>query len=477
MLFDKKCSNSIEKYGKRLEGKCLKDFQINKISKGSDKGGFNKIVEESYFKIDNNNLQIADFSEAGIELKVTPLKEITKKKSSKSLREKKGLSMKERTVLTMIDYYKLAEESWENNSLREKAFKILFCFYIWKKDKANLEYIFDLVSLWEPNEKDLEIIEQDWNIIVNKIKAGKAHEISEGDTLYLGACTKGANANSKRIQPFSEELAKQRAFSFKRSYMDMVYEELLQKKSKLLTSIKAKNQTLESTLENIFQPFIGKTAYEIEEQFGMEVDYTKDNLSKNYYFLLSNKILGVESKKIEEFKKAGVTLKTIRTDKNGLPLENISFPAFKFLDLVDEAEWEESQLFNYLVENKFFFVVYETTTETKKQFKDLDSFEQRKYLKLKKVKLWGVPSIGLDKMEELWNETKKVISEGVIIEKRGARNFNNLPSSSFNGVGHVRPHAKDSSDTYPLPDGRKMSKQSFWLNAEYIKKEVVDSKE
>ncbi|MGL5724807.1 Sau3AI family type II restriction endonuclease [Cetobacterium sp.] len=475
MLYNKYDKKSIEDFGKILENKSLRNLEIASISKMKDKGGFNKIVEADYFGIPNNNEQAPDFKEVGVELKVTPLKEVKKKESSNFLREKKGLSMKERTVLTRIDYMSLANETWETNSLRYKAFKILFCFYIWKKDISQLDFIFDLVSLWEPNKRDLEIIEQDWNTIVNKIKAGKAHEISEGDTLYLGACTKGATAEkSLTKQPFSSTQAKSRAFSFKRSYMDMVYEELLQKNHLELISIKSEHETLEETLQNIFKPFIGKTAYEIEEQLSMEVDYTKANLAKNYYSLLSNKILGVDSEKIEEFKKAGVTLKTIRIDKNGLPLESISFPKFKFLDLVAEAEWEESQLFNYLVENKFFFVVYEITTETKKQFKELSSFEQRKHLKLKKVKLWGVPSSGLDKMEELWNETRRVINEGVIIEKRGMRNFNNLPSSTFNGVGHVRPHAKDSSDTYPLPDGREMPKQCFWFNAEYIKKEIID---
>ncbi|MGL5964582.1 MAG: Sau3AI family type II restriction endonuclease, partial [Fusobacteriaceae bacterium] len=462
MLFDKKCQKSIEKYGKKLEGNSLREFDIQKISKASDKGGFNKIVEENYFKIDNNSLQIADFSEAGVELKVTPLKEVKKKKESIYLREVKGLSMKERTVLTMIDYYKLSKESWENNTLKEKAFKILFCFYIWKKDTANLDYIFDLVSLWEPNKRDLEIIEQDWNIIVNKIKLGKAHEISEGDTLYLGACTKGANANSKRIQPFSDELAKQRAFSFKRSYMDMVYEELLQKKTINLTSIKKKEETLEETLKNIFKPFIGKTAYEIEQNFEMSVDIEKDNLPKQYYSMLSNKILGIDVEKIEEFKKAGIKLKTIRIDETEMPLEHISFPTFKFIELANEKEWSESELCNYLVENKFFFTVYEITTKNKREFNKLDIFEKRKHLKLKKIKIWGISALGLDKMEELWIETKKVIAEGLVIEKKGMKNFNNLPGKNFNKVGHVRPHAKNNSDTYFLPDGRKMPKQSFW---------------
>ncbi|MGL5125237.1 MAG: Sau3AI family type II restriction endonuclease [Fusobacteriaceae bacterium] len=474
MLYDKFDEKSVETYGKKLENQSLRNLNIDLVSKIKDKGGFNKIIEAEYFKIPNNNLQLPDFIEISTELKVTPLKKLQKIKKDGLLREKKGLSMKERTVLTMIDYNKLALESWENNSLKEKAFKILFCFYIWEKGVSNLDYIFDLVSLWKPNECDLEIIEQDWNLIVDKVKSGRAHEISEGDTLYLGACTKGATAEKSIVnQPYSCIKAKSRAFSFKRSYMDMIYEELLTKHSLNLVSIKDKNKSLQATLENVFYSFIGKTAYEIEEEFSIKLDLSKNKTPKQYYSMLSNKILGSDVEKIEEFKKAGITLKTVRVDKKGLPLENISFPAFKFLDLVEENEWEESELFNYLIDNKFFFVVYEITTNTKAEFKKLSSLEQRKFLKLKKVKIWGIPETGIDMMENLWNETKKIVKEGIVFTKKGNINYNNLPGTSFNGVGHVRPHAKNTNDTYPLPNGEKMPKQSFWFNALYIKDEII----
>lgn len=476
MLFDKKDEKSIENYGKRLEGTTLRKNGIDEKLKESDKGGFNKIVEQHYFKIDNNNLQIADFSEAGVELKVTPLKEIKKNKDSDLLRKRKGLSMKERTVLTMIDYNKLSEETWETNTLKEKSFKILFCFYIWKEKISNLDYIFDLVSLWEPNKKDLEIIKQDWNTIVEKIKEGKAHEISEGDTLYLGACTKGANANSKRPQPYSEKLAKQRAFSFKRSYMDIVYEELLQKRNHLkgnkLVSIKSQDKTLEESIKIIFEPYVGKTICDIEQEFQLNIDETKE-LPKNYYSLLSNKILGTDTENIEEFKKAGITLKTLRVKKDGRPLESISFPTFKFEDIIKEEVWEESQCYSYLIENKFLYVIYEITTEKKSAYDKMSNLEKRKHLKLKKVKLWKADYLTLEEMEKVWKEVKRVINEGVKIVEKNGKSLNNLPDTKFNKVGHVRPHARNKNDTYPLPNGGELTKQCFWFNAEYIKNEII----
>ena len=62
-------------------------------------------------------------------------------------------------------------------------------------------------------EKDRLIIENDWKIIHDKIKAGKAHELSEGDTLYLAACTKGTDGESVTSQYGTDVKAKTRAFS------------------------------------------------------------------------------------------------------------------------------------------------------------------------------------------------------------------------------------------------------------------------
>lgn len=477
MKYDENNEKDIERYGKELENNSLKKLGIFEISKNIDKGGFNKIVEAKYFGIANNSYQEPDFKKVGVELKVTPLKRVKVEKGSTFLKKRKGLSMKERTILTMIDYIKLSSEVWEKNTLSAKAFKILFCFYIWEKDISNLDYIFDLVSLWKPSKKDLEVIKNDWETILSKVKKGIAHEISDGDTLYLGACTKGTKKNNMRKQPYSDILAKQRAFSFKRNYMDIIYEELLQKKELELISIREENKTLEESLENIFKPYIGRTAFELEKQFGISVNKNNLRLAKNYYSMISDRILKVDSEeKIEEFKKAGVILKTIRVNKDGKPLESISFPTFKFKEILEEEIWEESELYDYLTNQKFLFIIYEVQTKTLKEFQNLSDFEKRKVLKLKKIKLWNIPENGLNEMEKIWEKTREIASQGIIIIEKNNKKYNNLPGLSFNEIGHVRPHGKNSEDVDILPNGQKIAKQCFWLNAAYIQKEVVLTK-
>jgi DNA mismatch repair protein MutH len=65
--------------------------------------------------------------------------------------------------------------------------KLFLIFYLYEKEIPVIEQNFLLSSLWEPSEED-------WEKIVNKIKKGNAHNLSEGDTMYLGACTKGSSS-------------------------------------------------------------------------------------------------------------------------------------------------------------------------------------------------------------------------------------------------------------------------------------------
>ena len=53
---------------------------------------------------------------------------------------------------------------------------------------------------------------------------------------------------------------------------------------------------------------------------------------------------------------SNILIKSIKVEENGKIKENISFPSFKFNELVKE-DWENSSI-KELVENKFLFVFY-----------------------------------------------------------------------------------------------------------------------
>ena len=136
----------------------------------------------------------------------------------------------------------------------------------------------------------------------------------------------------------------------------------------------------------------------------------------------------------------------------------MSFPAFQFKELIKE-NWEDSTFGNYLRDTRFFFVVY----------KEDDNEE----LHVRGGQFWNIPYEDLEiDVKNVWEETKRVISEGLIISEVNGRRVNNLPKQKDNRVSHVRPHAKNAEDTYELPDGRRYTKQCFWLNNSYIYEQI-----
>src|SRR5690606_7870935 len=121
------------------------------------------------------------------------------------------------------------------------------------------------VDGWEYPNEDLRIIKKDWELINQKIKEGKAHELSEGDTFYLGACTKGSTAlKSFRNQPFNDEQAKQRAYSLKQGYVNHIIANIAHEETAVYGKIIQYPEILDvvNSIESIviskFLPFYGK---------------------------------------------------------------------------------------------------------------------------------------------------------------------------------------------------------------------------
>jgi DNA mismatch repair protein MutH len=176
------------------------------------KGNFGQILEKFYFGYDPNSKSEADFFEIGMELKTSPLKQL----------KNNEYRSKERLVLNIINYIEVVNQQFEESDFWKKNANILLIFYLHQAGYDILDYLIKLVDEWNFPNTDLEIIKKDWELIKQKIADGKAHELSEGDTFYLGACTKGTNANSTRKQPFSDIPAKQRAYSLKQGYVNHI---------------------------------------------------------------------------------------------------------------------------------------------------------------------------------------------------------------------------------------------------------------
>lgn len=466
--YDKTDPLSIQEYSQKMVGKSFREIweedeqnqptlvretghygSTSVKEKQRNKGNLGQIVEEKFFHYECNSDARPDFHEAGVELKVTPYK----------INKNGTLSAKERLILTMIDYHQIVKETFEDSHFWNKSKLILLVYYLYQKEiKSNLDYKIGYSRLFTPPEQDIAIIKHDFEIISAKVRAGKAHELSEGDTMYLGAATKSATSENRRTQPFSDVPAKPRAFSFKTSYMTYVLNHYIVPGKDTYEPI------VSGTVVESFEDYVvskiasnkGKTVEELCNKF--DITYTKK--TKNLEAMLAYRILGIKGNQAEEFVKANIVVKTIRIGKNDKIKESMSFPTFKFKELIQE-NWEDSTFGNYLRETRFLFVVYQ--------------YDRDDVLRLKGCQFWNMPYEDLEHdVKSVWEKTKQVLIDGLDIQIINGKRHTNFPKASENRVSHVRPHAINAQDTYELPDGRQFPKQCFWLNNTYIYDQLND---
>lgn len=309
-------------------------------------------------------------------------------------------------------------------------------------------------------DEDLEVIRNDWKVLMDKIKAGQAHLISEGDTMYLAACPKGRNSQDTRSQPFSPIPAMKRAYSLKSSYMTQILRRYIFGDEPCEKIIKDPAALRSTSFEDWFsakvRPYTGMSRTELKAQLDVKTN------AKNLNELLVSAMLGVKGhlSKTEEFQKAGIQLKAITVEVDGSIEQNVSFPKMDFCAMMNET-WEESTLYNLLAPTKFLFVIFQKT-------EDGECYFQR-------IKFWNIPADDLEEVHRVWQRTVDTLREGVHIWKDASgRNRNNLPKASESRVAHVRPHGRDSTDTAPLPTGGSMTKQCFWLNNSYVAEQIKE---
>lgn len=483
--YNKKDPQDIEKYAKKLIGKTFKDVlcsyfndkeilneKINYYNKANVKGGLGNLLEEYYFFYKPNSESKPDFEEANTELKVTPYE----------IKSNNELKAGERLVIGMIPNNEPIEIDFHKSHVLSKLALMLLILYLRDKTITKVDSKINYVSLFSILSKackdDLKIIEEDYNIISNKIIQGKAHELSESDTKYLGACTKGPTAKkSQQKQYYGDVLAKRRAYSLKQSYMTYVINNYILKNTNTYDNIFSSEEldakNFDNKIINIINNYIGKSEKDLCSYFSI------NQKTKNFNNLIVYRMLGVKTENASEFAKANIVIKTIRLKKNGFPKESMSFPSFKILDFIKE-EFEDSEIYNFFQETRFLLVV----------FKEDNMGEY----KLSGAKFWNMPLNELEKIgKKEWESYKMKFITGVKftpkkIDDKITIVLNDLPKKRDTKIFHIRPHASKSAyiidgikygngsltDMDELPNGNKMTKQCFWLNNSYIAEIIKD---
>lgn len=452
--YDKFSATSIYEYSKGLLGKTLREFIYEGYVTKAGKGGIGQMVENLYFFLDTNNNPEADFSSAGMELKCTPLK----------LGKSNEYLIKERLVCGMINYCDVIKEDFEHSHFYLKCQLMLLMFYLYRQGHDNLDLEFIFSVLWKLPEKDLLIIRQDYEIIIDKIRRGEAHLLSEGDTMYLGACRKGQKGDSLMTQPYSNEGAPRRAFSLKMAYMRTVLQYVVTSKEKAVTNftphkeqlVSAKDlatETFDDILLRRFKPYISKEYHIIANELGVDIS----NNPKNKYAMIANSIASngkySNINRSEEFLKAGLTMKTIRIEYNGAIKEAMSFENIDYIEIAECDNWLESRLYE-LFSSRFMFVVYREQQEGSEDYALDDVF------------FWTMPQADLSLAENYWEHIRtNVINEQISQEywwkAKDKKKF------------HVRPKAQKATDMAPTHTGGQAKKFCYWFNNDYVR-EIIN---
>ena len=433
--YDPTSALSIFDYAMKLEGKRLSDFvDMSTLPENiRNKGDLGMLVEKYFFGYSPNNSPEPDFPLAGVELKTTGVLVGTDG----------AYKAKERLVLTMLDYLGLINEDWESCSLLRKCNLLLLVFYLYDKNAASFEQKFlPAPILFSFPAEDLEQIRLDWLKIKRKVVQGKAHELSEGDTFYLAACRKGSGGVNEplRQQPNSEIQAQARAFSLKAKYVSLILQGDREYTPQLQSAM---GEGIEETVLNRLSKFSSQSV----ENIAASLNFTsKVANNKRYYPDLVLRMLGASGRSIPELERAEIELKTVRIGHNGTAKESMSFPGFKYTEIIQQT-WEESA-FCHKLERKFLLAVFQ---------EDLNG-----NMSFFKAGFWAMPFEDREEARLVWERTRKSVLEGRA----------EYPKATENRVAHVRPKAKNARDQIVTPRGTFEVKRCFWLNAKYISETI-----
>lgn len=160
-----------------------------------------------------------------------------------------------------------------------------------------------------------------------------------------------------------------------------------------------------------------------------------------------------------EFLRYHIIPQKIVIEYDGRITESLKLPVIDFIEVANE-DWETSKIRSYLLENKFFFVVYKP--------------DNRGHMRLMGCQFWQMPPEDVEEyVRPVWQRTHDVILSGDIwyVNRRGVRQYN-FTSKKENLVCHVRNGAMSNKDVAELPDGTLCQKRRFALDNDYLETQM-----
>jgi len=436
MRFDASDKESVLRHGLLLVGRTADAIartaaeEVAPWDPNTSKGSVGQLVER-WFGLDANSDTGPDLAAAGIEIKSVPLR-----------RARRELRSKERTSITMIDYHRVAVETFEGTPLDLKTRLTLYVFFLWSEGtvaRAQDQRILK-VMLHERDPIDLVALTDAYAHVQRVTREGHAHLLSEGDTAPVGAATKGAKGRT-RTQPFSEVRARPRAFAWRPSYTTGLFR--TENEARVALPAVSSVDDLTRRVEGRLTPLVGATVEELRSRYAPSVSTTAKNAAAATFRRI---LASGDEDLMAALERLGTTLRVTRVDPTTLrPREAVSFTPFDFREVAG-TPWEESDVLATL--GRILFVVLDAP-------KDAKVVEAR----LRSVVMWSAEPDTIATMEREYERFRQA--------------FKDTPPSEWPGqrateVLHVRPHGRDGRDVVQLPSGEMHVRSSLWLNQGFV---------
>lgn len=428
-------------YTENIKGKKFKDIDslglLSNPKMKKDKGLLGKIVETGFYHYSLNSNSEADFSDLGIELKTAGF--IRNKNST--------IRAKERLSLSMIDYNSIIYEEYEFSKLIFKNKKILIIWYEYSQENKNNkgDFVIYNYQLYDMST-DEQVFKNDFNFIKEKVVTGLAHKLSEGDTSYLGAATKG-NGQTKS-QPNSNIPAPARAFSLKQPYMTGILRSLG------IAQLTPKSKGVEEFVYDKIKSYIGMSQLEIWKSITGN-EYTKRPVAKQISKMLSDRIIGKDkdlTKLDDIFNKTNYIIKNVSLEENGYPKERVSFRNLTLSEFIES--WETSEFKEYFETVTIIFICYEGSKGDK-------NGERR----LKTVKKFAFTEADLDNFKLSYEAVEKTIT---------TNDIKNLPYPKTFKTQYleIAPKGNGGDDAYNNFFAKNTTKTCFMLEKDFVYKKL-----
>jgi len=476
--YDESDRESIRNYGLKVKGLTAREVcKLSGMGDPSVQPNWRETksilgdVMEKYFQIRKNNSPVADFPQAGVELKVLPLKRG---------RSTGNLLVKEPTSISMIDYRTLPSETWERPAtVRKKLEHILFVFFLIDSVDIMASTV-KAVELWDASDPDRALFRIDWEDTRKKVAEGRADCLSEADARVLCARRKGVGgtADLRRYRTDAPP-APSRAWALKTAFTRQILEERvlgIKFESVLPPPIAQSDPDLLARaverISSVLAPFEGRSLRAVAEAKGLKLAR-----GKNLAATIIKKALGFKNvnAKMRELEQLGVAVKTLNLRlSDGWPFEAVSFPAVKLRELVEE-EWEG-------IEGKDGNLVKEGS-QLRDQLRSVlfvPTFSEhagvaQEMRVIGRPFLWGPSEQEWATIRREWEMFRREVAEGKARYHPaldGGRRMSGLTKASQTTIIHMRPHGRTAHDEDIDPLGNRVTKQSFWLNQPFLQKIV-----